>query len=65
MGFLNFESFERLYHSLKYRPEIMDLFRTISLTRQGFITYEEFRDFMVNVQKVCWSFQLTRFRDWF
>ncbi|KAI9105701.1 PLC-like phosphodiesterase [Phlyctochytrium arcticum] len=54
-GCLNFTSFERLYRVLRFRPEISELFFSLSRTETSLITYEEFRQFVFEVQKNDWT----------
>ncbi|KAJ3269477.1 hypothetical protein HDV01_001361 [Terramyces sp. JEL0728] len=55
---ITFDEFERLYRNLKFRPEISNLFSQIS-TNGMTIAFEEFREFIVNVQKQEWEEQRT------
>ncbi|KAJ1559956.1 1-phosphatidylinositol 4,5-bisphosphate phosphodiesterase delta-4, partial [Cladochytrium tenue] len=54
-GYLSFEAFERLYRALRFRPEIAGLFASLACTNTSYITLLEFRNFLVEVQKISWS----------
>ncbi|KND00834.1 phosphatidylinositol phospholipase C [Spizellomyces punctatus DAOM BR117] len=54
-GCLNFPAFERLYRMLRFRPEVSELFSSLSRTKTSVITYEEFQDFVKNIQKNEWT----------
>ncbi|KAJ3009121.1 UNVERIFIED_CONTAM: 1-phosphatidylinositol 4,5-bisphosphate phosphodiesterase delta-4 [Siphonaria sp. JEL0065] len=51
-SFLVFEDFERLYRTLRFRPEIGELFSSLAKTDPSGLTFQEFEDFMINVQKM-------------
>ncbi|KAI8836305.1 PLC-like phosphodiesterase [Chytriomyces cf. hyalinus JEL632] len=51
-GMLKFEDFERLYRTLRFRPEIGELFSNLAKTDPSGLTFEEFQSFLTNVQKV-------------
>ncbi|KAJ3138193.1 Phospholipase C [Physocladia obscura] len=50
-SFLRFEDFERLYRTLRFRPEIGELFSSIAKSDPSGLTFDEFEDFMINMQK--------------
>ena len=54
---LTFESFERLYQSFRFRPEIGELFLSLAKTNPSFITFEEFDQFLILEQKVEYRIQ--------
>ncbi|KAJ3237638.1 1-phosphatidylinositol 4,5-bisphosphate phosphodiesterase delta-4 [Chytriomyces hyalinus] len=50
-GMLKFEDFERLYRTLRFRPEIGELFSSLAKTDPSGLTFVEFQSFLTNVQK--------------
>ncbi|EGF83101.1 hypothetical protein BATDEDRAFT_85754 [Batrachochytrium dendrobatidis JAM81] len=54
-GTITFDAFEKLYNILRFRPDIAEIFFQIALLHPSHITLEEFRQFLINVQKVDWS----------
>ncbi|KAJ3243758.1 1-phosphatidylinositol 4,5-bisphosphate phosphodiesterase delta-4 [Chytriomyces hyalinus] len=50
-GMLKFEDFERLYRTLRFRPEIGELFSNLAKTDPSGLTFAEFQSFLTNVQK--------------
>ncbi|ORY43743.1 hypothetical protein BCR33DRAFT_738477 [Rhizoclosmatium globosum] len=50
-SFLVFEDFERLYRTLRFRPEIGELFSSLAKIDPSGLTYEEFEHFMIHTQK--------------
>ncbi|KAJ3184613.1 1-phosphatidylinositol 4,5-bisphosphate phosphodiesterase delta-4 [Geranomyces variabilis] len=55
-GHLTFPAFERLYRLLRFRPEIGELFSSLSVTRSApVITYDEFARFVLVTQKNDWT----------
>ncbi|KAJ3161074.1 1-phosphatidylinositol 4,5-bisphosphate phosphodiesterase delta-4 [Geranomyces michiganensis] len=55
-GHLTFPAFERLYRLLRFRPEISELFSSLSVTRSApVITYDEFTRFVLVTQKNDWT----------
>ena len=51
---LTFGAFEKYYSSLKERPEMVNLFNIVSEDHSEGIDYEQFRSFVLNVQKVIY-----------
>ncbi|KAJ3033547.1 1-phosphatidylinositol 4,5-bisphosphate phosphodiesterase delta-4 [Rhizophlyctis rosea] len=54
LGMISFPAFERLHGVLRFRPEISELFASLSKTKPSVITIDEFRNFVYNTQKVTW-----------
>ncbi|KAJ3144692.1 1-phosphatidylinositol 4,5-bisphosphate phosphodiesterase delta-4 [Geranomyces variabilis] len=55
-GHLTFPAFERLYRLLRFRPEIGELFSSLSVSRSApVITYDEFARFVLVTQKNDWT----------
>ncbi|KAI9350891.1 PLC-like phosphodiesterase [Obelidium mucronatum] len=50
-SFLVFDDFERLYRTLRFRPEIGELFASLAKTSPSGLTFEEFEQFMIHIQK--------------
>ncbi|KAJ3294649.1 1-phosphatidylinositol 4,5-bisphosphate phosphodiesterase delta-4 [Borealophlyctis nickersoniae] len=55
LGHITFDAFQRLYSVLRFRPEISELFSSLSKTDTSVITYEEFKNFVFNTQKATWT----------
>ncbi|KAI8616070.1 hypothetical protein BC830DRAFT_1119570 [Chytriomyces sp. MP71] len=50
-GLLKFEDFERLYRTLRFRPEIGELFSSLAKTNPSGLTFSEFENFTIHIQK--------------
>ncbi|KAJ3087340.1 Phospholipase C [Quaeritorhiza haematococci] len=59
-GTVSFDAFERFYRVLRFRPEIGELFSSLARTNPSVLTYEEFKDFLLNIQKNNWTEQQCR-----
>ncbi|KAJ3055457.1 hypothetical protein HK097_010411 [Rhizophlyctis rosea] len=55
MGSISFPAFERLHSVLRFRPEISEIFASLSKTKPSVITFEEFKGFVYGTQKVNWT----------
>ena len=51
-GQISFEAFDRFYRVLRFRPEIAHVFAQLSKTNPSTLTYEEFRQFAKDTQRV-------------
>ncbi|KAJ3022688.1 1-phosphatidylinositol 4,5-bisphosphate phosphodiesterase delta-4 [Thoreauomyces humboldtii] len=54
-GSLTFTAFERFYRGLRFRPEISELFSSLSVARGPVLTFDEFRNFVLNTQRNEWT----------
>jgi Ca2+-binding EF-hand superfamily protein len=52
---ISFDIFERLYRILRFRPEISELFNSLSCSDASSLCFEEFKKFLLEFQKVDWS----------
>ncbi len=52
--FISFAQFEQLYRSIRYRPDIADLFAGLSVDSFG-IPFDQFYRFLIEIQKVDWD----------
>lgn len=55
MNLVTFEQFERFYRSLRFRPEIAELFSSLCLTDQSYISLAEFSEFVTGTQHENWD----------
>jgi Ca2+-binding EF-hand superfamily protein len=55
MDKMTFEQFERLYRNIKFRPEVADLFCKIAKSNPTTISFEEFKKFVLEIQKDDWD----------
>ncbi len=49
---INFDSFERLYRILRFRPEISEVFSSLATLDPAVLSLQEFQKFILNTQKV-------------
>ncbi|KAI8899823.1 PLC-like phosphodiesterase [Globomyces pollinis-pini] len=52
---VNFDTFERFYSSLRFRPEIAELFSNLCLTNPQYLTFNEFYTFVCETQQMGWD----------
>ncbi|KAJ3221368.1 1-phosphatidylinositol 4,5-bisphosphate phosphodiesterase delta-4 [Clydaea vesicula] len=52
---IEFEAFERMYQSLRLRKDIAGLFTSLCNETRSGLTYSEFKNFIINVQKNHWT----------
>lgn len=57
LGTITFDSFERLYRAIKFRPEIAELFSNLESHGTSGISFESFLKFLTDTQKVVWDLQ--------
>ncbi|KAJ3128772.1 1-phosphatidylinositol 4,5-bisphosphate phosphodiesterase delta-4 [Nowakowskiella sp. JEL0407] len=54
-GLISFNVFQRFYKQLRFRPEIAVIFAKLARTNVHSLTFNEFYEFMVYVQKTKWK----------
>jgi hypothetical protein len=52
---ITFNQFERLYKTLRFRPEIASLFNSLHTENPSTISFNSFYSFLTNIQKVSWD----------